>query len=78
LKILYSNSIKKKFIQLEETEKVTSQESHKNGKTKAFQRRCHCLGESSEGYQVKKLAEVYRVSEISIYSWFKHVGKRAA
>jgi transposase len=26
---------------------------------------------SSEGYQVKELARIFRVSEISIYSWFK-------
>ncbi len=63
--------MKKKFIKLEETEKVTLQEGHKNGKTKAFQERCHCLVLSSEGYEVKELAEIFRVSEISIYAWFK-------
>jgi transposase len=63
--------MKKKFIKLEESEKITLQEGHKNGKTKAFQERCHCLILSSEGYQVKELAEIFRVSEISIYSWFK-------
>lgn len=63
--------MKKKFIQLEETEKVTLQEGHKNGKTKAFQERCHCLVLSSEGYEVKELAGIFRVSEISIYAWFK-------
>jgi transposase len=63
--------MKKKFIQLEETEKITLQEGHKNGKTKAFRERCHCLVLSNEGYQVKELAEIFRVSEISIYSWFK-------
>ncbi len=63
--------MKKKFIELSEAEKMTLQEGHKNGKTKAFQSRCHCLVLSSEGYQVKELAQIFRVSEISIYTWFK-------
>lgn len=63
--------MKKKFIQLEESEKITLQEGHKNGKTKPFQERCHCLLLSSEGYEVKKLAGIFRVSEISVYSWFR-------
>ena len=63
--------MKKKFIELAEAEKLTLQEGHKNGKAKAFQERCHCLILSSEGYEVKELARIFRVSEISIYSWFK-------
>ena len=63
--------MKKKFIELAETEKITLQAGHKNGKAQAFQARCHCLVLSSEGYQVKELARIFRVSEISIYSWFK-------
>ncbi len=63
--------MRKKFIELEETEKITLQEGHKNGKTKAFQTRCHCLLLSSEGYEVKELAHIFRVSEISVYTWFK-------
>jgi|SRR5215203_1336562 len=63
--------MRKKFIKLEATEKITLQEGHKNGKAQAFQERCHCLILSSEGYQVKELARIFRVSEISIYTWFK-------
>jgi transposase len=63
--------MKKKFIELEEAEKTTLQEGHKNGKTKAFQSRCHCLLLSSEAYEVKELAVIFRVSEITVYSWFK-------
>jgi transposase len=63
--------MKKKFIGLNEVEKITLQEGHKNGKTQSFRERCHCLVLSSEGYQVKKLARIFRVSEISIYAWFK-------
>lgn len=63
--------MEKKFIALAEVEKITLQEGHKNGKAQVFQTRCHCLLLSSEGYEVKELARIFRVSEISIYSWFK-------
>lgn len=63
--------MKKKFIELSEVEKITLQEAEKNGKAKIFRARCQCLRLSSEGYQVKELAQVFRVSEISIYTWFK-------
>ena len=63
--------MQKKFIKLEDAEKITLHDGHKNGKTQAFQTRCHCLILSSEGYQVKELAQIFRVSEISIYTWFK-------
>ncbi len=63
--------MKKKFIELAEAEKITLQEGHKNGKAKAFQERCHCLILSSEGYQVKELARIFRVSEICVYTWLK-------
>ena len=63
--------MKKKFIELDEVQKVTLQEGHKNSQVKTFQMRCHCLVLSSQGYQVKELAQIFRVSEICIYSWFK-------
>ena len=63
--------MKKKFIELEEAELITLQEGRKNGKTKAFQERCHCLLLSSEGYQVKDLARIFQVSELCIYGWLK-------
>ncbi len=63
--------MKKKFIALNESEKITLQEGRKNGKAKAFQERCHCLLLNAEGYQVKELARVFRVSEITIYGWLK-------
>jgi transposase len=63
--------MKKKFIGLSEAEKMTLEEGHRNGKTKSFRERCHCLLLSSEGYEVKELARIFRVSEISIYGWFK-------
>jgi transposase len=63
--------MKKKFIELTEVEKITLQEGEKNGKAPTFRQRCHCLRLSSEGYAVKELASIFRVSEISIYSWFK-------
>ena len=63
--------MKKKFIELSETEKITLLEGEKNGEAATFRQRCQCLRLSSEGYQVKALAQVFRVSEICIYSWFK-------
>lgn len=63
--------MKKKFIELDTVQKITLQEGHKNGKTKTFQERCHCLVLSSEDCEVKELARIFRVSEISIYTWFK-------
>ena len=63
--------MKKKFIELNEVEKITLQEAEKNSQTKTFRERCHCLRLSSEGYEVKELARIFRVSEISIYAWFK-------
>ena len=63
--------MKKKFIELTKAEKITLQEGEKNGKARAFRRRCHCLRLSSEGYQVKELASIFRVSEICIYTWLK-------
>lgn len=63
--------MKKKFIELDDAEKITLQEGHKNGKTKAFQWRCHCLLLSGEGYEVKESAAIFRVSEIPIHGWFK-------
>ena len=71
MKILYSCLVKKKFIELNETEKITLQEGSKNGKTKVFRERCHCLWLSSEGYQVKELARIFQVTEICIYRWLK-------
>lgn len=63
--------MRKKFIELNEAEKITLQEGNKNGKAKAFRQRCHCLLLSAEGYQVKELAKVFRVSEICVYGWLK-------
>ena len=63
--------MKKKFIKLNEAERTTLQEGQKNGNAQAFQTRCHCLVLSSEGYEVKELARIFRVREISIYNWFK-------
>ena len=54
-----------------EVKKVTLQEAEKNSPAKTFRERCHCLRLSSEGDEVKELARIFRVSEISIYTWFK-------
>ena len=51
--------MKKKFIELSEVEKITLLEGEKNGKAATFRQRCQCLRLSSEGYQVKALAQVF-------------------
>ncbi len=71
MKILYAGLVQKKFIELNEVEKITLQEGRKNGKAEAFRQRCHCLLLNSEGYQVKELAQIFRVSEITVYGWLK-------
>ncbi len=63
--------MQKKFIQLSEAEKITLQEGMKNGKSHLFRERCHSLLLSADGYGVKDLAEVFRVSQIMIYNWLR-------
>ena len=43
----------------------------KNGKSHLFRARCHCLLLSADGGEVKDLAEVFRVSLITVYGWLK-------
>lgn len=71
MKTLYASSMKKKFIELAEFEKITLQEGKKNGKANAFRQRCHCLLLSAEGYAVKELALIFQVGELCIYGWLK-------
>lgn len=55
--------MQEKFIQLSEEEKIILQEGMKNGKSHLFRERRHCLLLSSNGYEVKHLAEVFRVGK---------------
>ena len=68
--------MQKKFINLNEAERITLQEGRKNGKAQPFQQRCHCLLLSSDGYEVKELARIFRVSEICVYAWLKRWEQR--
>jgi len=61
--------VQNRFIQLIEEETITLQEGMKNGTAHLFRKRCHCLILSSQGYEVKDLAEVFRVSLNTIYGW---------
>ena len=63
--------MQKKFITLSEAEKLTLLDGRKYGKTQPFQDRCHCLLLSAEGHQVKDLARIFQVSEITIYGWLR-------
>ncbi len=61
--------MQKRFIQLTGEETITLQEGMKNGTAHLFRKRCHCLILSSEGYEVKDLAQVLDVSRVTIYGW---------
>jgi transposase len=63
--------VRKKFIKFSDAEKIMLEDGRKNGATKAFQDRCHCLLLNAAGYQVKELARIFGVSEICLYSWLK-------
>lgn len=63
--------MRKKFIKLDEVERLTLQEGRTNITSKPFQERCRCLLLNAEGYQVKDLARIFEVSEISVYGWLK-------
>ncbi len=68
--------MQKRFIQLTEEETITLQEGIKNGTAHLFRQRCHCLILSSEGYEVKDLAEVLGVSANTIYGWLNRWEKK--
>ncbi len=70
--------VQKRFIQLTTEETITLQEGMKNGTAHLFRKRCHCLILSSEGYQVKDLAEVLGVSTNTIYDWLNRWEKKGA
>ena len=68
--------VRKRFIQLTTEETITLQEGMKSGTAHLFRKRCHCLILSSEGYQVKDLAEVLGVSANTIYGWLNRWEKK--
>lgn len=68
--------MQKRFIQLTSGETVTLREGMKNGKAHLFRKRCHCLILSSEGYQVRDLAQVLGVSSNTIYDWLNRWEKK--
>ena len=63
-------------MQLTTEETITLQEGMKNGTAHLFRKRCHCLILSSEGYQVKDLAEVLGISTNTIYGWLNRWEKK--
>jgi transposase len=68
--------VQKRFIQLTSEEIITLQEGMKNATAHLFRKRCHCLILSSEGYQVKDLAQVLDVSSNTIYEWLNRWEKK--
>lgn len=63
-------SRKKRFIRLTDSEIITLEEGHKNGKSYQFRDRCQCLLLSNQGYTTNELKAIFKVSLITIYSWF--------
>ncbi len=43
---------------------------HKDSKSYQERNRCQCILLSNQGYQVQTLANIFKVSELSIYNWF--------
>ncbi len=62
--------MQKRFVQLNTEEVITLEEGMKNGTAHLFRRRCHCLLLSEQGYEVKDLVEVFKVSANTVYGWF--------
>ncbi len=71
MNFLYYSFVKKKFVELNEVEKTTLQEGMKNHQAHLFRERCHCLLLSAEGYEIKGLAAVFPVSQMTIYNWLR-------
>ena len=63
-------SRKKRFISLTESEIITLEEGHKNGKQYQFRDRCQCLLLSQQGQSTNQLKAIFKVSLQTIYSWF--------
>lgn len=62
---------KKRFIEkLTEKEQCSLTKGYKTGKHYLFQRKCHCILLSHEGYSVNQLSELFGVTIQSIYKWF--------
>ena len=59
-----------RFVKLTEPEVITLQEGHKNGSQFQFRNRCFCLLLSNQGKTVTELTEFFKVSRITVYSWF--------
>jgi len=60
----------KKYIKLSEEEKISLRSAHKHHSCYQVRERCQCLILSSEGKQVKELAQIFSVIPLTIYNWF--------
>lgn len=64
-------SRKRRYIEnLTEKERSSLTKGYKTGKSHLFQRKCHCILLSNEGYTVNQLSELFSVTIQSIYKWF--------
>ena len=61
--------MRKKTINLTESELITLQEGHKNHDNFQFRDRCHCVLLRNEGIKVAALATIFGVIPLTIYNW---------
>lgn len=55
--------------ELTEEQKQALEEGHKKGKSHSFRNRCQAILLSYQGYSVQQLADLFQVSDLSIYKW---------
>lgn len=55
--------------ELSEEQKQALEEGHKKGKSHRFRTRCQAILLSHQGYSVQALARLFKVSDLSIYTW---------
>lgn len=61
---------KKRYIQLTPDQKAELELAYKTGSTHDYRNRCHCILLSSQEWSVKQLKDFFKVSSLSVYTWF--------
>ena len=61
--------MRKRYLELTETEMGTLQEGRHHHPQFQFRDRCHCLLLSHQGHDVSSLMAVFKVSRLTIYHW---------
>ena len=61
---------KKRYIELSLEQKTALEIGYKSGPSHDYRSRCQCILLSSEGWSVNELMDFFKVSRLSIYTWF--------